>query len=86
MTIDAPGIMPALRGLVAEVLPRRSFVLAMEADAPLSQAGLDSLRTVELVSALEERFGIRLEDDDLRDEYFTSLSGLSALLDRKGVR
>jgi acyl carrier protein len=58
----------------------------MSADAPLTDAGLDSLRTVELVSALEERFGITLEDDDLRDDYFASLSGLAALLESKGVR
>lgn len=71
----------AVRRVLAEVLPGGGAAAGrIERDAPLRPAGLDSLRTVELVSALEDTFAIRLEEDDLRDEYFASVSGLVALV------
>jgi acyl carrier protein len=74
-----------VRGVLAEVLPGGAAG-RLDRDAPLRAAGLDSLRTVELVSALEERFEIRLVEDDLRDEYFASVAGLVALvLARRGA-
>jgi acyl carrier protein len=74
-----------VRGVLAEVLPGGAAG-RIDRDAPLRAAGLDSLRTVELVSALEDRFEIRIDEDDLRDEYFASVAGLVALVSAKRGR
>ena len=68
-----------VRGLLGEVLPGGAGG-RLDRDAPLRAAGLDSLRTVVLVSALEDRFEIRIEEDDLRDEHFASVAGLVAFV------
>jgi acyl carrier protein len=71
-----------VRGVLGEVLPGGA-AHHLGSGAPLRAAGLDSLRTVELVSALEDRFEIRLDEDDLRDEYFATLAGLVELVRAK---
>ena len=35
--------------------------------------GLDSVEVLQLVSAIEERYGLTIDDDDLRREYFATL-------------
>jgi acyl carrier protein len=71
-----------VRQVLHEILPAGASE-RLGRDAPLRTAGLDSLRTVELVTALEDRFAIRLAEDDLRDDYFASVAGLVALVDIK---
>jgi acyl carrier protein len=44
---------------------------------------LDSMAVLALVGALEERFGIALDDEDLTAETFETLASLAALVDRK---
>ena len=39
--------------------------------------GLDSVATLEIVFAVEEEFGIEVEDDDLRVELFASVATLA---------
>jgi acyl carrier protein len=45
---------------------------------------LDSLMIVELVSFLEERFRIRVSDDDLMPENFKTIDDIAALVAAKG--
>jgi acyl carrier protein len=42
---------------------------------------LDSLGAVELVLALEARFGITIEDEDVTADAFETLGGLTALVE-----
>ncbi|MFC7533533.1 acyl carrier protein [Actinoplanes sp. GCM10030250] len=44
---------------------------------------LDSMAVLELVAALEERFGVTVDDDEVTAEVFDTLSSLAALIDSK---
>jgi acyl carrier protein len=44
---------------------------------------LDSFAVVGLVAALEERFGIHIDDADVTIETFETVGGLAAFVDRK---
>jgi acyl carrier protein len=44
---------------------------------------LDSMAVLELVAALEQRFGISIDDDDVTAEVFENLGTLAALVDEK---
>ena len=53
-------------------------------DEPLIENGvLTSLQTVELVMFMEEKFGITVEDDELDEENFGSVSNIAALVESK---
>ncbi len=73
-----------VRGLLATLLPRGDYAERMAADERLRDAGFDSFLTLELISGLEAEFDIRVEEDDLRDEYFANITGLLSLLATKG--
>ncbi|GAA1613229.1 acyl carrier protein [Actinoplanes couchii] len=44
---------------------------------------LDSMAVLELVAALEERFGVVIDDDEVTAEVFDTLGSLSELIDAK---
>jgi acyl carrier protein len=44
---------------------------------------LDSMAVLELIAALEERFGISVDDDEVTAEVFDTLGTLAALVDSK---
>jgi acyl carrier protein len=44
---------------------------------------LDSMAVLELVAALEEKFGISVDDDEVTAEVFETLGSLAALVDAK---
>jgi acyl carrier protein len=44
---------------------------------------LDSLAVVELAAALEKRFGITIDGEDVTGEVFETIGSLSALVDSK---
>jgi acyl carrier protein len=44
---------------------------------------LDSMAVLELVAALEERFGVTIDDDEVTAEVFDTLKSLAALIDSK---
>ena len=50
------------------------------------QSGVDSVSVLRLVMALEQRFGIVIEDADINLANFQTLRGLMALIERKLVR
>ena len=43
----------------------------------------DSLAVVELVAAVESRFGIEMDDDDISAEVFATIGSLARLVDEK---
>lgn len=44
---------------------------------------LDSMAVLELVAALEQRFGITIDDDDVTAEIFETLGALTAFVQEK---
>lgn len=44
---------------------------------------LDSMAVVELVTELQERFGIEIDDDEITGDSFETLGDLAALVDSK---
>jgi acyl carrier protein len=52
-------------------------------DEPLLEGALDSTDVLRLVLFVEERFGVRIEDDELVPENFDSVSKLAALVEGK---
>jgi len=57
----------------------------LQADSPLlgSLPELDSMAVVSLIGALEERFGIAVDDDDLSASTFETLGSLAAFVAAK---
>ncbi|MEV6775969.1 acyl carrier protein [Streptomyces sp. QH1-20] len=51
-------------------------VRVIDSEAPLVDLGVDSLHTVALVMAVEDRFGIELDPDALADLSLASSAGL----------
>lgn len=76
------GVREAVLGLLDETLPRR-LDRPWDDARPLTEAGLDSVAVLELVGAIEQRFGLRLRDEDLDARHFLTIAGLVALVERR---
>lgn len=74
-----------VRTIVADVLGLGTAALALDANAPLlgSIPELDSMAVVSLITALEDHFGITIEDDDIGASTFETLGSLSAFVAQK---
>lgn len=57
----------------------------LDASTPLfgSMPELDSLAVVELVTTVEERFGLYFDDDEISGDVFETIGGLAAFVDEK---
>lgn len=60
---------------------------ALTADSPLlgSLPELDSMAVVTLLGALEERFGIAVDDDDISASTFETLGSLARFVEEKAA-
>ena len=60
---------------------------ALDAASPLlgSLPELDSMAVVTLIGALEERFGITVDDDDISASTFETLGSLAAFVEQKAA-
>lgn len=60
---------------------------ALDASSPLlgSLPELDSMAVVSLIGALEERFGIEVDDDDISASTFETLGSLAAFVEQKAA-
>lgn len=67
---------------LASHLPAVGDAAAISLDRPLRELGLNSLRAVDLLIDLEDRFGIAFPDEALTDENFASGRSLMTLLER----
>ncbi|MGO8904194.1 MAG: acyl carrier protein [Solirubrobacteraceae bacterium] len=47
---------------------------------------IDSLGIVQLISFLEENYGIKVDDDDLDPENFRSLDSIAVLVEKKKMK
>lgn len=70
-------------GRILQLGEQRS--MTMSGDAPLLGAvpELDSMAVVQLITALEERFDIRVSDDEIAAATFATLGTLSAFVEQK---
>jgi acyl carrier protein len=60
---------------------------SMSADTPLlgSLPELDSMAVVSLIGALEDHFGIAVDDDDISASTFATLGSLAAFVEQKAA-
>jgi acyl carrier protein len=74
-----------VKELLVSVLGIEDRAATIEADTPLlgNLPELDSMAVLELVAALEQRFGVTIDDDEVTAEAFDTLGSLAALLDSK---
>lgn len=73
-----------IRPMVAQVLPRTRSTIHLGRDDFLAAHGMDSLRLMMLISALQREFSILVLEDDLLDENFASIGALAAFVAAKG--
>jgi len=74
-----------VKAVLIDVLNLGPAGQALDADSPLLGAlpELDSMAVVSVIAALEERFGIMVDDDDISASTFSTLGSLSAFVDAK---
>lgn len=81
----ATGSLPEVADVLVETLGIQDRANTLDAGTPLFGAmpELDSLAVLELVSALEDRFDITVEDEEFGGEIFETLGSLAAFVDGK---
>ena len=74
-----------VKQVLGETLQLGDRTNGFTADTPLfgAIAEFDSMAVVTVVTALEERFGIFIEDDEIEAEVFATVGSLAAFVDRK---
>ena len=74
-----------VKAVLVSVLGLEDRAATINAGTPLlgSLPELDSMAVLELVAALEQRFGVTIDDDDVTAEVFETLQTLAALVDEK---
>lgn len=71
--------------LLDEVLRLQGRAQTFQADTPLlgAVAELDSLAVIELLAALQQRFGFQLNDDELDGSLFATVGSLTSFVREK---
>lgn len=79
------SVMQDVLRLVDDVLGLKGRSASFTAETPLLGAipELDSMGVVSLITRLEERFGITVEDDDIDGDTFATVGSLVAFVDAK---
>jgi acyl carrier protein len=74
-----------VKNLLTDTLNLGAAGESLTAESPLlgSLPELDSMAVVTLIGALEEHFGIAIDDDDISGATFETLGSLSAFVDGK---
>jgi acyl carrier protein len=74
-----------VKAVLGDVLQLGDRVQAFDASTPVfgSIPELDSMAVVALVTALEERFDLKVEDDEITAELFETVGSLSAFVELK---
>lgn len=75
----------AVKAVVVEILGVEERADSITAETPLlgSLPELDSMAVLEVVAALESRFGITVDDEEVTAEAFETLGSLAALVEEK---
>jgi acyl carrier protein len=74
-----------VKAVLVSVLGIEDRAATIDAGTPLlgSLPELDSMAVLELVAALEQQFGVTIDDDDVTAEVFETLGSLTELVDSK---
>lgn len=72
-----------IEGFISEKVALEGEEITRDEDL-LATDVLDSMMIVELVSFLEAKFGIQVQDDDLLPENFKTVNEIVAFVERKG--
>jgi acyl carrier protein len=74
-----------VKNLLADVLNLGAAAESLEAGSPLLGAvpELDSMAVVSVIAAIEERFGVMIDDDDISASTFETVGSLAAFVERK---
>jgi acyl carrier protein len=85
MDLSNSSTLQDVRSVVASVLGIEDRASTLEATTSLfgGLPELDSMAVVELVGALEERFGLEINDHEITGEAFETLGSLAAFVDGK---
>ncbi len=75
-----------IRDLLGAIVGPEMAGAVGEDDQIFEQGIIDSLHLVELVSALESRYGFKVTGDDLAPENFASVRAMASYLNRKTAR
>lgn len=83
--------MPSLeqvKSILADTLSLGERIKTLTADTGLlgNLPELDSMAVINIVTAMEEHFGITFDDDEITAHVFQSVGTLSELVDRKLVQ
>ncbi len=69
---------------IIRLLSEKIYIEAPSADTDLMESGLlDSLMLVELMSSLEERFGIQISFDDIEIDNFRSANRIAEFVNQR---
>jgi acyl carrier protein len=85
MDLTETATLEGVKSVVITILGVEERADSIDASTPLlgSMPELDSMAVVELVAALETRFSIVVDDDEVTAEVFETLGSLAALVDAK---
>lgn len=83
--MTSTATLDGVKDVLAHTLGVADRVDFLDADTALfgSLPELDSMAVVELLAALEDRFGILVEDDEVTADVFDTLGSLSEFVDSK---
>jgi len=77
-------------GAVKDFLTEQEYIKSAEvideSESLLERGIIDSVGVLNLVSFLEETYGINIDEDDLMPENFDSLSAINSYVNRKNGR
>lgn len=73
-------MLPEVKSVVAEILGITDRLASMDESTGLvgSLPELDSMAVAELIAAIEDRFGFRVDDADITSDVFETLGTLTA--------
>ncbi|MFW5893726.1 MAG: acyl carrier protein [bacterium] len=78
--MDAETIAAKMKKLIVERLFLDVTPEAIETDTPLAEYGVDSFLLLEVIVGIEEEFGIKIEQSDIRAETLRSVGTLTELV------
>ena len=74
-----------VKNLLADVLGLGAAAQTLNADSPLLGAipELDSMAVVSVIAAIEDHFGIMIDDDDISASTFETVGSLAGFVEQK---
>jgi acyl carrier protein len=69
--------------IVTELLEEDASDADLPSDTPLMTGFLDSFATLQLVTFLEDRFGLGIGTSEMVDENFGTIASVAAMVERK---